>query len=142
MQQYNSRLGLLNEAVTDLSKQSTPTPAVDKLAERQIIVRIGGDASQEVLKQFLDGIIKRVGKNYSVTIEGGHPFIGASSLRYYYQDDEEAAKYIATSSTEVLQQLGLDNNKRIPVANLTGQEIKPPQHTFNLWLNFSGGKLL
>ena len=64
-----------------------------------------------------------------------------SSLRYFYESDAAMAQQIARKTEDALKQVGIDN-KPIPTLNFTGQSIRPPEGSFELWINLSKGQLL
>jgi uncharacterized protein YhaN len=136
--QSNERIQLLGKAVTQLSAaQKSTTEFTSKLEAPHVNIRLGGDVSEDLSKE----LVKKLGDLYSVTAEGGVAFVGISTVRYYYKDEEPLAKQIATKVNDILRQLNV-NSKPLPVTDLSGLPIKPPNHTFDLWLNFSGKELL
>ena len=64
-----------------------------------------------------------------------------SGLRYFYESDAAMAQQIARKTEDALKQVGIDN-KPMPTLNFTGQSIKPPEGSFELWINLSNGRLL
>lgn len=138
--QFNERIKVLGQVIAQIdSGQSNRETALAKLDVAQVVVRFGDAVPAEFPAQ-LAAKLQLSGK-YSVKAEGGRDFIGASSLRYFYKEDDASAKELAQIATELLQQFHVDN-KAIPIVNLSGLPIKPPERTFELWLNFSDGKLL
>lgn len=73
-------------------------------------IRLGGDASPELSKELFD----KLGGVYAVTGEGGRGFVGSSSVRYYYKEDEPLAKQIATTTNDILRQLDANNLRNQP----------------------------
>jgi hypothetical protein len=138
--QVNEQLKALSQVITQFDiGQGSKAQAVAKLDTAHVAIRIAPDAPADLVAQ-LPTKIASSGK-YSVTIEKSRVFVGSSSLRFFYKGDDESAKEIARVTTEALQQFGLDN-KTIPIVDLTGLPIKPPERTFEIWLNVSNGRLL
>jgi hypothetical protein len=138
--QFNDRVKAIGNAVTQSdSGQGSRAEAVAKLNAAYIAIRISGGVSKELATQFLASIASK-GK-YTVTLEGGREFVATSSLRYFYPEDAILAAEIERIATEALGKSGIDN-KRIPIVDLSGRAIKPPEHTLEMWLNIADGKLL
>jgi hypothetical protein len=70
---------------------------------------------------------------YAVTGEG-RPFVGATSLRYFYDEDQSAAEQLARDAADALRKLNIPD-RTISLVPLTGRALKPPRGTFELWLN-------
>ena len=138
--QFNDRIKTLGQVVAQGdAKQETKAEAVAKLDSVNVDIRLGGDVPRDLAERLASKI--KSGGKFTVTIEGGRVFVGGSALRYYYKEDEALAREIATSTTEVLRQFGIDN-KVVQVVDLSGTPIKPPERTLQIWLNVSNGKLL
>jgi hypothetical protein len=138
--QFNDRVKVLSRAASqsDIGKDSK-AEILAKLDATHVTIRLGGDVPPDLAAQLPAKIMSR-GK-YSVTVEGGRVFIGGSSLRYFYKEDDALAKETAAIATDALRQSGI-NNKPVPIVDLSGLPIKPPERTLEVWLNISDGKLL
>jgi len=135
--QSNESIALLKRAVTEPG-QADKTEVLSKLETPRVIIRVTG-VPVELAKQVIDKIAS-TGK-YSLSVEGGAPFIGSSGLRYFYPQDADLARGMVQAANEALGQAGV-SNKTIPVVDLTGLSIKPSPGAFELWLNMSDGRLL
>lgn len=127
----------INERMKSLGQASPDLKAT--LDVGQITIRASPDVPSQLITQ-LGAKIRSSGK-YTVTIEGGRAFTASSSLRYYYDNDRESAKDLASIATDALKEFGI-NNKALETVPLTGMAIKPPERTLDIWLNVSAGKLL
>lgn len=137
--QFNERIKVLGQVIAQIdSGQSDRATTLAKLDVAKVVVRFGEAVPAGLPAQFA-AKLQSSGK-YSVEAEGGRGFIGASSLRYFYKEDAASAKELALIATELIRQSNIEN-KEIPVVSLSGLPIKPPERTFELWLNFSDGKL-
>jgi hypothetical protein len=133
----NNRIETLRQTITQLEGQNKPE-ILAKLNAPHVTVRLPGNLPAEFGTQ-LSAKMSEGGK-YSVTIEGGRSFVGSSSVRFFYKEDETTAKEIARITGEALGQLGVQDAS-IPLVNLEGLPIKPPGGSFEVWLNVSGGRL-
>ncbi len=129
---FNERIKLLVKAVGDLDvKQNSKVEYSGQLVKPQVVIRIGGD----VPSQIVNSLIEKFKNVFSTTtVEGGRVFVGSSGLRFFHKDDEPAARDAAKLATDVLRQFGIDN-KEVPIVNLSGSPIRPPEYAFELWLN-------
>lgn len=138
--QFNDRVKVLGTAVAQSEAgQGSKAEAIAKLDAAYITIRIGGGVSKDLATE-LPAKIASQGK-YTVTMEGGREFVASSSVRYFYPEDAALAAEIGRVTADVLRQSGIDN-KPIPVVDLSGRSIKPPQRTVEMWLNITDGKLL
>jgi chromosome segregation ATPase len=138
--QINDRLKAIGQAAGQSDSALGKPEIKAKLDAASITVRFGGDVPAALAPQLVQNI-NASGKNTVMTTETGHQFVGASSLRYFYEEDEGLANRIAEVTNKVLQQFDI-RNKQLPLISLIGQELKPPEHTLVLWLNISNGRLL
>jgi len=157
IQQLNDRLKGVGAAVSEIfvANQNQKTEAISRLDKPQIVLRLVGDVPPQLASELTEKL-----SDYLVTSEGpftvqtlrvhvpdrrekavGHAGEAGSSLRYFYESDAAMAQQIARKTEDALKQVGIDN-KPMPTLNFTGQSIKPPEGSFELWINLSNGRLL
>ncbi|CCE08670.1 hypothetical protein BRAS3843_2790023 [Bradyrhizobium sp. STM 3843] len=138
--QFNDRVKILGTVVTQSEAgQGSRAEAIAKLDAGHITIRVGAGVPK-TLAADLAAKIGSQGK-FTVTMEGGREFVASSSLRYFYLEDAALAAEIERVVADVLKQSGIDN-RSIPLVDLSGRPIKPPQRTVEMWLNVADGKLL
>jgi hypothetical protein len=133
LDQLDKRLRTLEAAVAELSSRvggiSTTIPS--KRPAATVFVRFGGNISADEASAFTRELSKS--GQYAVTGEG-RPFVGATSLRYFYDEDQSAAEQLARDAADALRKLNIPD-RTISLVPLTGRALKPPRGTFELWLN-------
>ncbi|MBR1201842.1 MULTISPECIES: hypothetical protein [unclassified Bradyrhizobium] len=138
MDGINNRMETLRKTISGLEGQGNKSEILARLNAPHVTVRLGGSVPADFPAK-LSARMSEGGK-YAVTVEGGRPFVGNSSLRLFYNGDEATAKEIAGVTAEALGQLGVQDAS-IPLVNLSGLPIKPPEGSFEVWLNVSNGQL-
>jgi vacuolar-type H+-ATPase subunit I/STV1 len=138
MDGINNRMETLRKTIAGLEGQGNKPEILAKLNAPHVTVRLAGSVPADFAAK-LSARMSEGGK-YAVTIEGGRSFVGNSSLRFFYNGDEATAKEIARITGQALGQLGVQDAS-IPLVNLSGLPIKPPEGSFEVWLNVSNGQL-